>query len=225
MQNSTGRESHGGTTHRSTHQPSISWRSKWVLPLSPERRASIALRNEARLIRRIEQLEWQFKFAIAAWATVHSPDHRLNYVDVYDDRTHTLAREEMALSAEEEEMASNLNMWSAALLLAVQMNVALDKIQPDHFDRPVEQLRAAQIIVRLVRHAFAHNPLEPTWKVRANLLDQVFIVPGIITLDTHGIQGSHVNPWRLGPSSFLRLAQWLRTGYRSPIPSADRPAA
>ena len=185
-----------------------------------ERRARIALGNETKVVRRIEQLEWQFKFAIAAWATVHSPDHRLNYVDAYDDRAHTLSREEMTLSPEEEEMASNLNLWSAALLLAVQLNVALDKIQPDHFDRPIAELRAAQIIVRLVRHAFAHNPLEPTWKIPEELRDQAFIVPGIITLDTHEIQGTHVNLWRLGPSSFLRLAHWLRTGYRPPTPSA-----
>jgi hypothetical protein len=185
------------------------------------RKAQVALRAEARLVRRIEQLEWQFKFANAAWATIHSRGYRLNYVDVYDDSVHTLQREELWLSPEEEEMASNLNLWSATLLLAVQMNVALDNIPLDHFDRPLEQLRAAQIIVRLVRHAFAHNPLEPTWRVPEEYRDQIFQVTGIITLDTHGIPGTHVNPWRLGPSSFLRLAQWLRMGYKPPSPRAS----
>ena len=180
------------------------------------RRASVALRREARIIRRIEQLEWQFKFANAAWATVHSQEYRLNYVDVYDDRIHTLSREELLLSKEEEHLPSNLNLWSATLLLAAQMNVALDSIQLGHFERQMEHLRAAQIIVRLVRHAFAHNPLEPAWRIPEEYQDQTFEVPGIIMLDTHSIQGTHVNPWRLGPSSFLKLAQWLRTAYRPP---------
>ena len=185
------------------------------------RRANIALRNEGRLIRRIEQLEWQLKLAIATWATVRSPDHRLNYADAYDDRSHTLTREELTLSREEEEMASNLTIWSAALLLAVQMHVALDEIRLDHFDRPRAHLEAAQIIVRLVRNAIAHNPQQPRWRVPEELRDRIFEVPRIITLDTHGIHGAYVNTWRIGPSSFLRLAQWLRTGYTPPVPSAE----
>ena len=185
------------------------------------KRAEVALKRELMQMRRIEQLEYQFKFAIAAWATVHSRDFRLNYIDAYDDGAHMLTREEMLLTPEEEEMASNLVMWSSTYLLAVQMNTALERISLHHFNKPMEELRAAKIIVNLVRNAFAHNPMEPTWDIPETLRDRIFEVPRVIRLDTHEIQGMTVNIRRFGASSFLRLAQWLRGSYDSSARSSQ----
>ena len=180
-------------------------------------RADFARKKEVRLIRRIEQAEWQFKLAIAVWATVHSGGYRLNYADAYDDGAHTLTREEMRLTPDEEEMASNLMLWSTARLLAVQMNAALERISPNHFGRPREELRTAITIVRLVRNAFAHNPFEPIWDMEPEYRDKVFEVPGIIHLDTHGTQGAVMVDRHLGGrSALLRLAQWLRSAYSPP---------
>lgn len=123
----------------------------------------------------------------------------------------------MELNPDEEEMASNLMLWSATRLLAVQMNTVLERTSPSHFDRPREELRDATTIVRLVRNAFAHNPFEPTWDMEPKYRDRVFEVPGIIRIDIHGKQGTvMVNRHLGGRSALLRLAQWLRSAYRPP---------
>jgi hypothetical protein len=178
------------------------------------RRGAVARERESRLIRRVEQSELQFKLSIAVWSTVHDSDYHLNYVEAFDDVAHTLTREEMSLTPEEEDMASFLLEWSAAHLLAVQMDTALDQISPNHFRIPRADFEAAKIIVRLVRNAFAHNPIEPVWNMRPQYRDRIFQVPNVILLDTHGLQGAGVRERHFGGfSSLLRLAQHLRTSH------------
>jgi hypothetical protein len=62
-----------------------------------------------------------------------------------------------------------------------------------------------------VRNAFAHAPFAPAWSIDLDCRDQVFEVPGIIKLDTSGLQGVAFD-WRHygGPLALLKLCRFAR---------------
>ncbi|MHB1872564.1 MAG: hypothetical protein ACYCT1_17155 [Steroidobacteraceae bacterium] len=96
--------------------------------------------------------------------------------------------------------------------MAVAINDAITFAVPAAEQSKDSDVRGAFQIARLIRNAFAHGPLSPTWLVPKKLRGTRFEVGGIIALDTTGINGSAFD-WRHygGPLALFRLSQFTRT--------------
>jgi hypothetical protein len=91
-------------------------------------------------------------------------------------------------------------------LAAVQVHTALEFVHPDPFHIPEPEIAAALQIARLFRNAFAHNPFGPVWEIRDAWKNRAFYAPGVISLDTSGLDGQPVKRKHYGgPLAILRL--------------------
>ncbi len=66
-------------------------------------------------------------------------------------------------------------------------------------------------IARLIRNAYSHSPLAPTWKIHPELQAKAFSIPNILTLDTTGLHGTTFD-WRHygGPLAMFRFCRFVR---------------
>jgi hypothetical protein len=120
--------------------------------------------------------------------------------------------EELALEKKQEELASTLLAHSATYLLAVQLDKFLDKVVSQALRESDQELASAWRISHLIRNAFAHDPLAPTWDIKQNLRNQLFRVRDIISLDTTELHGKPVLRHHYGgPLALLRLVQYIRS--------------
>ncbi len=169
--------------------------------------------ERARSIALLEDVERQFKLAVALRVACSGrPENLLGYAAQWTFGRHIAGHEELRLTSGEEERAAAALSHSATYLMAVQMDSALQAFVPDRFRHPDPDLRAACWVARLIRNAFAHQPLSPTWLTYPECDNTVFRVAGIITLDTTGLNGQRVRRMDYGgPLALLRLSAYVRS--------------
>jgi hypothetical protein len=120
--------------------------------------------------------------------------------------------DELALTPEGADFAARLLKKSATFLMAVQVQEALTWFSKgkarNHSDPNV---RSAFEVARLIRNAFTHQPLHPTWSIDPPCANRKFTVSDIITLDTAKLHGKEFD-WQDygGPLALLRLSQYIR---------------
>jgi hypothetical protein len=164
------------------------------------------------ILKKLQHSELQFKIALAISATCHSSDARaLNYLGQFSYGKHSMDAKELSLTAEEEKMAATIVEHSATYLMAVQLDEILEKLFPNRFEHSDRNIQDGARIVRLIRNAYAHDPLSPTWlKIPAPWRNQVLTVEGIISLNTNSLEGKKVERMDYGgPISLLRLLQYF----------------
>jgi hypothetical protein len=88
---------------------------------------------------------------------------------------------------------------------------AIRTVHPNPKTHGDADIVAAYQISRMVRNAFAHSPFAPIWRIDPDCKNQIFEIPGVIRLDTSGIDGVHFD-WRHygGPLALLSLAEFVR---------------
>jgi hypothetical protein len=85
----------------------------------------------------------------------------------------------------------------------------LERIRQDQIDVNYPELESAFQIARLIRNAFAHNPLIPTWEIRESFQNKTYVVPNVISLSTVGLDGKFLKRSDYGgPLSVLRLIEF-----------------
>jgi len=99
-------------------------------------------------------------------------------------------------------------------VLAVQMDTLLEERLPNRLDHPLPAIQSAARIAKLIRNAFAHNPFSPRWLLTPPTRNQVYEVPGIISLDTTELEGLRVRHKHFGgPVALLRLSDYIGSVY------------
>jgi hypothetical protein len=163
-------------------------------------------------LRKLQHSELQFKLALAVSATcLCSDENTMKYIGIFSYGKHTMEAKELSLSPEEEKLGAVILEHTATYLMILQLDEVLEKTFPNRFEND-SSIRDGACIVRLIRNAYAHDPLSPTWlKIPSSWRNQTFKVDGIIALDTKSLEGKKLE--RLdygGPISLLRLLQYFR---------------
>ena len=136
----------------------------------------------------------------------------VSYLETFSFGQHVAHHEELALTPKQEEQAFAALEHCATYIAVIQVHTVLEAIHPDPFHIAEPATSAAFQISRLIRNAFAHNPFAPVWEIRHAWRDKVFIVPGIISLDTTGLDGQFLRRQHYGgPLTVLRLITYAES--------------
>jgi hypothetical protein len=169
--------------------------------------------EKAVVSKKLYNCELQFKLALAVATTCHTSDARaLHYLGTFSYGKHVMDAKELSLTAEEERVASVILEHSATFLMALQLDEILEKLIPNRFEHDDNSIRNGSRIIRLIRNAYAHDPLSPMWlKIPASWKNQVFKVDNVISLNTNGLEGKRLKRMDYGgPISLLRLLQYFK---------------
>lgn len=164
------------------------------------------------LKRLLTDAENQFKLAVGLQNLCANADSNvLTYARTWSFGMHIADHDELSLSPEAEERASGALVHCATYLLAVQLDSVLQEAISNRFNHSNSVISAAAWIARLIRNAFAHNPLYPVWKIDRKCRNKLIEIPGIIRLDTSGREGNCLKRMDYGgPLALLKLSSYVR---------------
>jgi hypothetical protein len=143
---------------------------------------------------------------------------------------HVVGYDEVALCRDQADYAADFLLRSATYQMAVVIRNALKGFIPNPKASDDWNVRAAYQIARMIRNAFAHEPVSPVWSIDEDCRDTAFEIPGVIHLNTKGLNGTQFS-WRHygGPLAIFRLCQFVRTAIlcdevksRQPVPPPTR---
>jgi hypothetical protein len=125
---------------------------------------------------------------------------------------HILSREELTLSYDDATLAAAVLHHSATLTLALHIVTAYKQVVGDVRNSQDQVKVSAFETARLIRNAYAHRPADPHWSIDPPCRNKVYEVPGILRLDTSGLQGKRFE-WQVygGPIALYRLSEFVRT--------------
>ncbi len=155
--------------------------------------------------------ELQFRLASAVRLATTLKIQPLDLPTQWTHGQHSVNYEEIALRDDQAEYASRFLQRSATFLLAVSVKNAIRGVVQDPKSSSDSAVQGAYQIARLIRNAFTHAPFHPIWSIDPDCRDRLFSVPGVITLDTKGLQGTPFD-WRHygGPLALLQLCRFVR---------------
>ena len=170
--------------------------------------------------------ELQFRFASAVRLATTLNVQPLDLPTEWSHGKHSVKYNEIALRQDQADYAAHYLHRSATFLMAVAMKNAIRATVNDPKTSTNPDVRSAYQIARMIRNAFAHAPLSPTWSIDKDCRDQVFEIPDIITLDTTALDGTPFD-WRHygGPLALFRLCRFVRIEILKDQPSARKPVS
>jgi len=162
-------------------------------------------------IGRLFNAELQFRLASAVRLAMTRGRQPLDLPTEWTHGAHRVSYEEIALRPDQADFAAFFLHRSATYLMAVTMKDAIRAVFSDPKSAADANVRAAYQISRLIRNAFAHDPVSPTWSIDPDCRDTTFEIPGLIRLDTTNLQGVDFD-WRHygGPLALFRLCRFVR---------------
>ena len=168
--------------------------------------------------------ELQFRLASAVRLATTLNTQSLDLPTEWAHGKHSVKYEEIALRQDQADFAAQHLHRSSTFLMAVAMKDAIRAAVNDPKNSPDSAVRSAYQIARMIRNAFAHAPLSPTWSIDKDCRDQVFEIPDIITLDTKGLDGTPFD-WRHygGPLALFRLCRFVRIEILKDQPAPRKP--
>lgn len=174
-------------------------------------------------IQRAFTAELQFRLASAVRLATTRNVQPLDLPMEWTHGEHSVGYEEIALRQDQADYAAFFLHRSATYLMAVAIKDAIRATVPDPKTSSDANLRNAYQIARLIRNAFTHAPFFPTWSIDPDCRNMTFTVPGVIALDTTGLQGTTFD-WRQfgGPLALFRLCRFVRTEILRDAPAPRR---
>jgi hypothetical protein len=168
--------------------------------------------------------ELQFRLASAVRLATTLSVQPLDLPTEWSHGKHSATNDEIALRQDQADYAAHYLHRSATFLMAVAMKDAIRATVIDPKASTNPDVRSAYQIARMIRNAFAHAPLLPTWSIDKDCRDQVFEVPDIITLNTNDLDGTPFD-WRHygGPLALFRLCRFVRIEILKDQPAARKP--
>lgn len=163
-------------------------------------------------VRLLKSAELQFRLASAVRLATSTKRQPLDLPKIWSHGKHIIEYEEIALTPEEADYAACGLHRAATYLMAAQIREAIASVVYDAKNHHDSDVQSAYQIARLVRNAFAHHPLCPTWSIDHDCRDCIFVVRDIITLNTTHLHNKRLD-WRDygGPLALLRLSQFVRS--------------
>jgi len=161
---------------------------------------------------KLEHAEIFFKFVLGIRAHMHTLDKPLEYLGIFSFGKHVLNQKDLELNKKQEEIGASILEHVGTYIMIQQLYKVLEDEWGNQSIRSHdEEVRSIFQVVRYIRHAFAHDPFNPKWRIDTADRNQVYAVSNILTLKTHALHGKRVN--RLdygGPLALLRLLQYTR---------------
>lgn len=152
-----------------------------------------------------------FKFAYAVSGTVTGNGNRLIYSNQFSYGQHTLEEGQLKLSRKQELIGNTINEHVATYICGLQIDSVLETLHGnDRLKSTKSEIRTPSVIARVIRNAFAHNPMNPIWTIRDNERD-VFTIPNVISIDTRELHGIPVKRRHYGgPLSLFKFLEYVR---------------
>jgi|ERR1041385_7348741 hypothetical protein len=161
----------------------------------------------------LTETENQFKLSLAVNALcVSSETNAFDYLSEFSYGRHLATEEELRLDPDDEKVSASALEHCATYVMALQLDNVLKNVIEDRFKHADPDIKSAAWISRLIRNAFAHNPLHPEWQIYSECDKRVYAVKDIITLSTTGLNGKYVEKMHYGgPLALLRLSTYVKT--------------
>ncbi len=168
--------------------------------------------------------ELQFRLASAVHLATTLNAQPLDLPTEWTHGKNSVKNDEIALRPDQADYAAYFLHRSSAFLMAVAMKDAIRATVNDPKNSTNPDVRSAYQIARMVRNAFAHAPLSPTWSIDKDCRDQVFEIHNIIALNTKGLDGTPFD-WRHygGPLALFRLCRFVRIEILKDQPVTRKP--
>lgn len=168
--------------------------------------------------------ELQFRLASAVRLATTLKTQTLDLPTEWSHGDHCVKYNALALRQDQADYAADYLHRSATFLMAVAMKDAIRAAVSDPKNSSDPAVRSAYQIARMIRNAFAHAPLSPTWSIDKDSRDQVFEIPDIISLDTKDLNGTPFD-WRHygGPLALFRLCRFVRIEILKDRPATRKP--
>jgi len=180
--------------------------------------------EEERQIAYLFTAELQFRLASAVRLATTLHTQPLDLPTEWTHGKHGVKYDEIALRPEQADYAARFLHRSATCLVAVAIKDAIGATVNDPKNSTNSDVRSAYQIARMIRNAFAHAPMSPTWRIDKDCRDKVFKIPHIITLNTKDL---HETPfdWRHygGPLALFRLCGFVRIEILKDQPRTRKP--
>ncbi len=120
----------------------------------------------------------------------------------------SIKAKDFTLTNPEIELVSPLLELIATSVIVIQLNEILKKYLQGI---PKPTLKTLRQILRLLRNAFAHDPLSPIWKLKAFEENKHYEIVNVISVDTNGLNGKPVDYNHYGgPICIYQLIQYVR---------------
>ena len=136
----------------------------------------------------------QFRLASAVRLASSVGTQPLDLPGEWTHGEHRVRYEEVALREDQGDFAAWCVHRTATYMLAMTAKDAIRVAVQDPKNSPDSRIRSAYQISRLLRNAFAHSSFDPVSSVDADCQNEIFEVPGIIRLDTSGLNGQRQYP-------------------------------
>lgn len=164
-----------------------------------------------RIIFDIKNAELQFRLAVTVRLANVLDQQSLEAPTRWSHGKHTVNYEEIALTKEQADIASDYLERTATYLMSITIKDALKDVYGDPKNHSDNRIVAAYQISRLIRNAFAHSPIEPKWSIDPNCRDKQFAIADVIFLNTKGLHGKKFD-WRHygGLLAIFRLSKFVR---------------
>jgi len=123
-----------------------------------------------------------------------------------------LTENELFLTPEHEKIATSTLLHCSTYIICLQIDRYTEKFVPNRFSHGDMDLRNACLIARILRNAFAHDPLNPIWEIRMpEAKSKLLSVKDIITVDTTNLDGQRVKRSHYGwPHAILKMSEYIR---------------
>lgn len=161
---------------------------------------------------KLDHAELFYKFSLAASTTVLHMDIELQYYKQFSFLKHVLDKKDLELTKEQEKRGASMLEFIGTYMIALQMNKVLeDEWGEGRLQSQNKEIQNISQVVRLLRNAFAHDPLNPVWDISNSAKDKEFDIPDILTLKTHNLHGKRLDRYHYGgPLALLKLIQHVK---------------
>lgn len=156
--------------------------------------------------------ELQFRLAAMARLTIFLEEKSLDAPMIWSHGKHTVNYADIFLTQDQSEIAAHYLEQTATYFMSITIKHALEKEFGQIKDHRDSNIVAAYQIARLIRNSFLHSsPMRPIWHIDEDYKDREFIVDGVISLNTKGLDKQPFD-WRHygGLLALFQLSKYVR---------------
>jgi len=173
--------------------------------------------------RHLRDAELQFKLVVAVRTACSFGEQPLAAPSEWVFGRLRVQGSDLSLGAHEVELAASLLEHAVTFGLCLAASQAIKDTLPNPRGSSNANVVAAWEIARLIRNAYAHQPLDPVWSIDPHCRDTTYEIEDVVRLDTHGLNGARVG-WQDygGLLALFLLSRWVRANL---LDDPDEPRA
>ncbi len=166
---------------------------------------------------KLDLAELFYKFALGISAHIMLIDKPLEYYGQFAFGKHIVDEKELKLNRKQEKMGSAILEDVSTYMMMLQLNeILVDEWGLQSLESKDDEIKSISQVVRLIRNAFAHDPFNPIWRIPNYAKNQEYVIPDVLTLKTHELDGKKFDRMDYGgPLALLRSLQYTRNKLES----------